>query len=487
METPSPPARAASDLMVGGSCLWSPTSTHTCATCWSATRVAGSHACVASSTIIASNRPVDALAAQDAARWLCVGESASRESTPEPTSVQATTSAHASTSARTSSRRAAVLLAPAATRSRSLSSVRCSKETGRSTSLMASRGPMRTTLGLQREPSAASSPACSTRHTTSSVAQLLGAATRSRGKRRAAPAAARVPSEPARPWATAPGIRRGMASLAARVRVAKRAERRATTTRVLPVPGGPCSKRNPPPGAQPAHTASSCTELRRAASARCRPSGRWGRTEPPLLAPPPVARSARPGDGLGCRPIERAFDCAIARSNDDSSASACRRRQPSIQRGAAMCVCRAACIRSAGNMVPSRRSTKGAPTLPPPAEQRPTDTLTQTSPLASASARASHSLRLSPSASPSHASAAHRHSRASSAPMAPRGAGGSSRTSKSTVPAAPVTPSPLTSCDRTTPCHNAAGDASRASDASDAAVSSRRCRESNRRYSAASL
>lgn len=135
METPSPPARAASDLMVGGSCLWSPTSTHTCATCWSATRVAGSHACVASSTIIASNRPVDALAAQDAARWFCVGESASRESTPEPTSVQATTSAHASTSARTSSRRAAVLLAPAATRSRSLSSVRCSKETGRSTSL----------------------------------------------------------------------------------------------------------------------------------------------------------------------------------------------------------------------------------------------------------------------------------------------------------------------------------------------------------------
>jgi len=40
-----------------------------------------------------------------------------------------------------------------------------------------------------------------------------------------------------------PPSERGMATLAARLRVAKSAERMATITRVLPVPGGPCIKK----------------------------------------------------------------------------------------------------------------------------------------------------------------------------------------------------------------------------------------------------
>mmetsp|Transcript_7085 Transcript_7085/g.21794 ORF Transcript_7085/g.21794 Transcript_7085/m.21794 type:complete len:291 (-) Transcript_7085:590-1462(-) len=285
---------------------------------------------------------------------------------PAPMSVQATTSEELSTATRASSRSAAVHLAPADVRCRTYSSTRCSSEMDRSVSLMASRGPMRTTVGCHGEPSAACKPSLSTREIISSTAQLLGAATRRRGTRRlfplSAPQLTSAGAEPTTPFAdllapmcsipTVDG--RGMSIFAVRFRVAKIAESMATMTRVFPVPGGPWSKRKPSPGAQQVCTACSCTLLSCAANTSFRPSERLSSAvEAPADVPFGfllVTQSAL----LGERPICRAFDCAIARSNGDRSTSACERRQLSIQRGQALCSRREACIRSAGSSVPQR-------------------------------------------------------------------------------------------------------------------------------------
>ena len=63
-EVVSPARPAASERTVGGSCLWSPTSTMRRASCWSATAVESSHACVASSMMIVSKNGARVVASE---------------------------------------------------------------------------------------------------------------------------------------------------------------------------------------------------------------------------------------------------------------------------------------------------------------------------------------------------------------------------------------------------------------------------------------
>mmetsp|Transcript_3355 Transcript_3355/g.10087 ORF Transcript_3355/g.10087 Transcript_3355/m.10087 type:complete len:275 (-) Transcript_3355:274-1098(-) len=232
-ETERPPFSASMLLVVGGSCLWSPTRIARLWTCCSATSSAASQLCVASSTTTASKILPAPSPAPSA--------SAESESTPAPTSVQQTMSASRSTATLPSSR------PPLRADLASWAARACifvSKWHAALPSLTESRGPSRTIVGCQTLPSVSTSPSRSTRATISSTAQLEGAHTSSRTLVRPPPA-----PEP------------GIATFCGRLRVAKRAERRLSTTLVLPVPGGPCNSAKPCRGAASAQTASRWTAL----------------------------------------------------------------------------------------------------------------------------------------------------------------------------------------------------------------------------------